>query len=98
MAFVAVTVKVDDIPEVIDTWLTVMATVGVGGLLIRLPLTHPVKSNGSNRPGAIKERTWRIDGRMNAFVKTFSFVTLSGPLVESRRLLRYGNSMPQFIG
>jgi hypothetical protein len=74
---VAVTLKPDELPAAIDAGLAVMATVGAGDVLIRLPFTHPVSSRGSKRPGAIKERIQRMELRMRAFVKMLTFLSLT---------------------
>jgi hypothetical protein len=77
VALVAVTVKLDELPGAIELGLAVMATVGAGDVLTRLPFTHPLNSRGSKRPGAIEERIRRIELRMCMFVKMLTFLSLT---------------------
>jgi hypothetical protein len=48
---VAVTVKVDELPAATEVGLAVMATVGTGDVLTRLPRVQPVTSRESIRQG-----------------------------------------------
>ena len=75
VALVAVTVRVDELPAAIEVGLALMATVGIGDVLIRLPFTHPVNNSGKNSPGAIKRKLLWIDWRMRAFVKMSTFLS-----------------------
>ena len=54
VAFVAVTVKVDAVPMVIEVGLAVIATVGAEDVALKLP-PHPLNSRGSRKPRVIKE-------------------------------------------
>jgi hypothetical protein len=76
VAFVAVTVKMDELPAEIEVGLAEMATVA-GNAPIKLPRTHPVNSRGSKRPGITQERIERRDLPSRAFIKMLTFLTLS---------------------
>ena len=56
VAFVAVTVNMDELPAAIEAGLAAIATVGGGDVATRLPLTHPVNNRGRKSPGIIKKR------------------------------------------
>jgi len=71
VAFVAVTVKVDEPPAAIEAGLAEMVTVGTGVVPMELLTPHPVKSRGSTRPGIIHRGTLLSDFRMRALVTTF---------------------------
>jgi hypothetical protein len=60
VALVAVTVKVEELPAAIEAGLAVMATVGAGDVLLKLPPAHPVNSRLSDRLGATKKEISRI--------------------------------------
>ena len=76
MAFVAVTVKLDELPAEIEVGLAVIVTVGAGNAPIKLPRTHPVNSRGSKMPGIPHERIERRDLPLRAFIKMLPFLTL----------------------
>jgi len=77
VAFVAVTVKLDELPAEIEVGLAVMVTVGAGDAPIKLPLTHPVNSRGSKRPGITQERIERRDLPSRAFVNMLTLLFLA---------------------
>jgi hypothetical protein len=70
VALVALTVKVDELPALIDAGLAPMLTVGAGDLeepaAMELPPPQPLKSRGNMRPEAIEEEIQLIDLRMRA--------------------------------
>ena len=58
MAFVAVTVKVDELPALIDAGLAPMLTVGAGDVEVAMELLppQPLKSKGSMKPETNEEQ------------------------------------------
>ena len=75
VAFVAVTVKLDEPPAAIEAGLAEMVTVGAGVVPMELLTPHPVKSRGSTRPGIVQRGILLSDLRMRALVTAFSFLS-----------------------
>ena len=78
MALVAVTVKVDELPALIDAGLAPMLTVGAGDLVVPVAMEllppQPLRSRGSRRPEAIEEEIQLRDLRMCVLVRMFTFL------------------------
>jgi hypothetical protein len=59
VALVAVTVKVDELPALIDAGVALMLTVGAGGVATAVAMEplppQPLQSRGSNKPEANKD-------------------------------------------
>jgi hypothetical protein len=78
VAFVAVTVKMEELPETIEAGLVEMLTIGAG-FEIPVKLTpHPITSKANGRPdnNAAQNRVRQKEGEKCTFIKVRSFVYL----------------------
>jgi hypothetical protein len=75
VAFAAVTVKVDELPKVIEAGLAVMPAVGAAGVALNCVPLHPASSMGSTGQRITEKRTLLRDWRTVDFVKAPSLLS-----------------------
>jgi hypothetical protein len=92
VAFTAVTVRVDELPEVIEEGEAEIPKVGPPDVEVALP-PQPANSSGSKRLGIIQERIERRDLHTRVIVMVFTFLSLQGesasPVLDLQRTLLF---------
>jgi len=78
VALIAVTVNIDEAPEMIDAGLAVIPLVGATGAVLNWLPTHPVNSMKSKVQGISVKKILLDDLRVSNFVTVSSFLSLTG--------------------
>jgi len=83
VAFVAVTVKVEELPAVIEAGLELMLTVGAAFEPVKFLPPHPASSRGRKREEIVQSKIRRRESLL-VVVKAGSFLSLDGSMASRK--------------